>query len=289
MLTGHSCLRTFVRLSRRVARFRRSTTGTTWIQGVLDRVAGESGVSLIELLVALVAGLVVMGALYTILEVSLAQSTKIANETYADQLGRTAMTKMVDELHNACMSAEATPVRSYEKGETKKSNATKLIFIGTNSASPVPTASETYRHEIVWTKESGSSSSGTLTDYVSNGSTGTWPQISTWGAAKTELIATHISRRIVNGVSKPLFSYFKYASSSNKATGALEEMSLAKESNEELSEKTATEVAAVEINFNAGATSATASLERSVALSDLVTFAFSAPNQETPIKDAPCQ
>lgn len=252
--------------------------------------ARDAGFTLIELLVAMVAGMVVIGALYTIMEVSLAQSTKIANETYASQLGRTAMTKMVDELHDACMSSEATPVQSTEKGtETNRSNATKLIFINTISGAPVPSASETYKHEIVWGAESGSSTSGTLTDNVRSGATGTWPQISTWNAAVKEQIATHVTRRVLSGVSMPIFTYYRYASSSSKAAGALEEISLAKEASGELSEKSAAEAAAVEINFNAGATNATTSLERSIPLSDLVTFAFSAPNQETPIKDAPCQ
>jgi prepilin-type N-terminal cleavage/methylation domain-containing protein len=252
--------------------------------------SSETGFTLIELLVAMVAGLVVMGALYTILEVSLAQSTKIANETYADQLGRTAMTKIVDELHNACMSSEVTPIQSDEKaGEVDKSSATKLVFVNTISGNPVPAAGETYKHEIVWAAEPGSTTSGTLTDQVRAGTAGTWPKISAWSAAKEEQLATHITRRVVSGTTKPIFTYFKYAATSSEASGALEEISLAKETGEELSEKSATETAAVEVNFNAGATNANSSLERSIALSDRVTFAFSAPNQETPIKDAPCQ
>lgn len=251
--------------------------------------AADAGFTLIELLVAMLAGMVVIGALYTILEVSLAQSTKIANETYASQLGRTAMTKMVDELHDACMSSEVTPVQSYEGAESNRSNGTKLIFVNTLSGNPVPAASETYKHEIIWATEPGSTTSGTLTDYVRTGASGTWPKITTWSAAAKEQIAAHVQRRVISGTTKPVFSYYKYASTSSQAAGALEEIPLSKEPYEELSEKSAATVAAVEINFNAGATSAGASLERPVPLSDLVTFAFSAPNQETPIKDAPCQ
>lgn len=237
-----------------------------------------AGFTLIELLVAMVAGIVVIGALYTILEVSLVQSTKVANETYAGQLGRTAMTKIVDELHNACISSEFTPVQSTEKAG-EKSSGTKLIFINTYSKTPVPTVKEAYRHEIVWSAESGSTTRGTLTDNLRQGASGAWPNISTWAAATKELIGSHISL-----VNSKIFTYDKYGTSSSEAKGALEEIK-----SEELTEKSASEVAAVEVNFGAAASTANASLERSITLSDLVTFAFSAPSQETPIKDGPCQ
>lgn len=240
--------------------------------------ADAAGFTLIELLVAMVAGIVVIGALYTILEVSLVQSTKVANETYASQLGRTVMTKVVDELHNACISSEFTPVQSTEKAG-EKSTGTKLIFINTYSKEPVPAVKEAYKHEMVWTAESGSTTRGTLTDNVRQGATGTWPTVLTWGTATKELVGTRISL-----VNSKIFTYYKYGTSSSEEKGALEEIK-----SEELTEKSASEVAAVEVNFNAAASSANSSLERSITLSNLVTFAFSAPSQETPIKDGPCQ
>jgi prepilin-type N-terminal cleavage/methylation domain-containing protein len=237
-----------------------------------------AGFTLIELLVAMVAGIVVIGALYTILEVSLVQSTRVANETYAGQLGRTAMTKLVDELHNACISSEFTPVQSSEKAG-EKSNGTKLMFINTYSKEPVPTVKEAYRHEIIWSAESGSTTRGKLTDSVRQGAGGAWPNVSSWGTATSEPIGSYISL-----VKSKIFTYYKYGTSSSEAKGALEEIK-----SEELTEKSASEVAAVEVNFGAAATTAPSSLERSITLSDLVTFAFSAPSQETPIKDGPCQ
>jgi type II secretory pathway pseudopilin PulG len=242
--------------------------------------AADAGFTLIEQLVAMIAGIVVIGALYTILEVSLVQSTKVANETYASQLGRTVMTKVVDELHNACISSEFTPVQSNEKtGETNKSSVTKLIFINTNSKEAVPAVSEIYKHELVWSAETGSTTTGTLTDNIRKGTGGSWPSVSAWSTATKELIGTRISL-----VKSKIFTYYKYGSSSTEEKGALEEIK-----SEELTEKTAAEVAGVEVNFSAAGSSANSSLERSINLSDLVTFAFSAPSQETPIKDGPCQ
>lgn len=240
--------------------------------------AGTAGFTLIEMLVAMVAGIVVLGALYTILEVSLTQSTKVANETYAGQLGRTVMTKLVDELHNACISSEFTPVQSSEKAG-EKSTGTKLIFINTYSKAPVPEVKEAYKHEIVWSAESGSTTSGTLTDNVRQGASGSWPTVASWGTATKEQIGSRISL-----VKSKIFTYYKYGASSSETKGALEEIK-----SEELTEKSASEVAAVELNFGAAATAGNSSLERSITLSNLVTFAFSAPSQETPIKDGPCQ
>ena len=61
---------------------------------------------------AMVVGIVVTGALFAILEVSLHQTSRITDRVQATQLGRTAMTKMVDELHSGCLAREFAPVQA---------------------------------------------------------------------------------------------------------------------------------------------------------------------------------
>ena len=75
-----------------------------------------------ELVVAMAAGIVVTGALFAILDVSLHQSARITDKVQADQLGRTAMTAMTDELHSACIAPEVTPVQA-------ESSGTELRFV----------------------------------------------------------------------------------------------------------------------------------------------------------------
>lgn len=244
----------------------------------------ERGFTLVELLVAMVTGIVVIGALFTILEVSLAQSTKIANETYSDQIGRTALARIVDEMHDACIHSEFKPVEE-ESGKEKTGEAV-LTFVNTYSEAAAPEPKEIYQHRIVWKLESGSTKFGTLTEYVSTFSHGTWPEYTEAGTETKMLLASHIAQSESGGQKKPIFTYYRYGTEASLQRGTLTEIAL---SSGKLPEGAAKEVAAVEISFNAATTTAPSSLERSITLSNLTTFAFSAPNQELPIKDAPCQ
>lgn len=250
--------------------------------------ATDDGFTLIELLVAMIASVVVIGALLAILEISLAQSTKIANETYSDQLGRTAMTQIVSELHDACMYYEATPVREVKSSSYEKSGERELTFVNTGDQEPVPPLNQVFEHKIVWEQESGSKA-GSLVDYVSSGASGTWPNKITFGTPSKTVIATHISlgEVTVGGKAQNLiFQYYRYGTKEAEEFGTLKEIAM---ESGKLPEKAASEVAAVGISFKAASTSSPSRLERSIALSNRLTFAFSAPNQETPIKDAPCQ
>ncbi len=219
------------------------------------RLTDSSGFTLIELLVAMAASIVVIGALLTILEVSLAQSTKIANETYADQLGRTAMAKLVGEMHNACIHSEFKPVQ--EESGKEKTGENVLTFVNTGSKEAAPEAKETYEHRIVWKTEAGSSTSGTLTEYVATFAHGTWPEFTEPGTESKVLLASHVSK----AASHTIFTYYKYSEESSLKNGALTKIALTSGA---LPAKAAAEVAAVEINFVAAGSSDPSSLERSV-------------------------
>jgi hypothetical protein len=82
----------------------------------------ERGFTLVEALVAMVTGLVVVSAAFTILEVSLRQSTRIADRVSADQRGRVALEKVMLELHSSCVSNGANPILA-------NSSATNVKFL----------------------------------------------------------------------------------------------------------------------------------------------------------------
>src|SRR5271167_605218 len=73
--------------------------------------AAEHGTTLMELLVAMICSIIVLGALLAILEFSLGQESRIADAVQADQIGRTAMTGIVEDLHSGCAGNGATAIQ----------------------------------------------------------------------------------------------------------------------------------------------------------------------------------
>jgi len=230
------------------------------------------------MLVAMTAGIVVLGALFSIMELSLKQTARITNETYASQLGRTAMAKIISELHSACISPGYTPVLA-------GSSSDELLFRNaTGEEAVIQTA---YEHRIVW-----DSATSTLTDYSYRSNGGSWPEFTFPSTpTSTTRVASQISEMSSGGALVPIFRYYRYATattgeeSGSAPVSTLEETPLSTP----LSETAAKTVASVSVSFEATATSASSPLERSLPISNQVTFAFSAPNVEKPINDSPCQ
>ena len=98
----------------------------------------EEGFTLIELLVTMVAGIVVLMALLTIMDVTLQSTTRAFSQVDANNRARPAFTSIENELHSACFADEETPIQA-------GSNGTALIFLTSSGTSATPT--ETW-HEI---------------------------------------------------------------------------------------------------------------------------------------------
>jgi len=265
-----------------------------------SRAADERGFKLIEVLVAMVTGLVVAGALFAILEVSMKQSTQISDVAQATQLGRGTMTHVVDELRSACVSSKFKPVQS-------ESTESKLVFVnGYSESAEVPAVATTNfsgglsgvrKDEIVWSGVEG----GTLTDNVALGngeSAGSY----TFKASAPVRIGNNIrlAKEVVKGKEEtaPLYTYYEYAetpaTSTSAASSTLTKIAL---SGGKTLGTAAERVAAVSVDFNAAAPGTpvgkelnkTTEHDRSVNLNSAVTFAFSAPNSEATIKAGPCE
>jgi Tfp pilus assembly protein PilW len=246
------------------------------------------GFTLMETLIAMLTGFVVTGALFAILQVSTTQSSRISDVAQATQFGRTAMTHIVDETHSACLSSGFTPVQA-------ESTATKLIFVnGYGEKAEVPsvgtTATGVRKDEILW-----SESAQTLTDatYLSTGTTSKEEkEVYTWPAKPNYEV--RIGEHITKSGTTPIFQYYAYSTkpstSPTAPSSTLEETTLvgAKEA-KGLSSTEAPEVASVLISFKAAPRDGKTELGRAVSLSTQATFAFEAPNSETPISAAPCE
>jgi Tfp pilus assembly protein PilW len=248
-----------------------------------SRVRDHRGFTLVETLVAMLTGVAVTGALFAILEVSIHQTARINDVAQANQLGRTAMTRIVDELHSACIGQGFAPIQ-------ERSTERELRFVTAYSESSVIPASAVSEHLIVW-----SESAQTLTDFTYPASSGEATNFvfpTTASPAKGTLVAEHVARGESGGTPKPIFRYYKYAStptsSSETPEGTLSEVVLASETTALAA--TANEVAAVTVTFKTGPTDTTVWKGRVPSeFSAQNTFAFSEPAAEAPVQDAPCQ
>jgi Tfp pilus assembly protein PilW len=254
--------------------------------GPRQPIRDERGFTLIETLVALVTGVAVIGATFAIFEVTLHQSARLTDYAQANQLGRTAMTRIVDELHSACIAPAFKPV---QEGSTES----KLVFIDAYSEkAEIPSGERTRKDEVVWNEKS-------LTDYVYQSNGGTWPEFK-FAAEATPKAGTRfgetISRaEVENNESKvkekpPLFRYYDYATKpTTEASEPLSTLTEAKPPEKGFTKSEAEKVAAVQVSFRTGPTSANKEADRYVDLTDQVTFALTPARSEATIQDAPCQ
>ena len=248
------------------------------------RARDEHGFMLIEILIGLLSAVVVTGALFVILEVALHQTARIADVAQATQLGRTAMTNIVDKLHSVCLAPQFTPI---EAGSTEKS----LIFVGAYGKEAE--LSSAHREKIEWTGTS--STPGNLIDYYYPSTGGSWPNF-TFAATATPVGGTRIAEKVSQTETEakakvPIFQYYKYApkassAAENNPLGALEPVIPPAEG---LSAASAETVASVIVSFRTAPPNGNETIHRTVDLSNQVTFAFSAPDPEETLKGAPCQ
>jgi hypothetical protein len=197
------------------------------------------------------------------------------------------MTRIVDELHSACLAPGFTPIQSGSTASTE-STASQLWFVNAYSGAAVISGAE--EHEIVWNEKAG-----TLTDYTYKSTAGespnfTFPKLEPANATPTGgvLLASNVAQATDSGGKAiPVFKYYRYAtessSSSSTPLGTLTAMAAP------LTSTTAKEAASVLISFNAAPADGNTRPGRPIDLSAQVTFAFSAPNAEATITDSPCQ
>jgi type II secretory pathway pseudopilin PulG len=183
----------------------------------------EQGFSLIELLVAMLSSIVVLFTLYAIFNFTLNQETRITEVVQADQVGRTAMSKIIEELHSSCTGA--TPIQEPSGTLTsplEKSGARSMWFYSAygDTESGAATLPEVTEHDIVWTSNETSNTGeelGTLTDYAfKSESTSKFPEwkflpLKTSNAAKTTILAKDVIPNKINGEAT-IFQYYKYKS-----------------------------------------------------------------------------
>jgi hypothetical protein len=248
--------------------------------------AAERGSTLIEMLVTISTASVIMLALVAVLIFSTRQETHLTDVAQATQVGRLAMTKIVDELHSACVASSFTPIRI-------KSKANELRFVNAYSKEAVIAKGELDEHRIVWNEKAETLTDETYTATKEE----TWPYFEySTKPSSSVLLATHVSQMESGGKKVPIFQYYNYSTESNEsATTGVNQLNTTPLAfgAEGLEASTAASAASVLISFNASSstTGLGATLGKDVRepLQSQVTLSFSVPISEAESVDAPCQ
>ncbi|HSS41561.1 MAG TPA: hypothetical protein VLK37_03320 [Solirubrobacterales bacterium] len=156
-------------------------------------IGNEDGYTMIELMTALAAGVVVFAGLTLVIMATMHQSTRTQNRVHATQEARLVVQKVVTEMHSACVAAEVAPVQP-----NSNANAVAYVYQTGSGAALTPVL-----HEVVLS----GSSLNMLTYPATSGSTPSWTFSTTASATKT--LMTNVAP-VSTGA--PVFSYYAYGS-----------------------------------------------------------------------------
>jgi Tfp pilus assembly protein PilV len=159
----------------------------------LAPIQDQSGTTLVELLVATAAGLVIFMGLTMVVVASMHQTTRISHRVHATQEARTVLQRIVTELHSSCVAAEVAPIQP-------NSSATSLSYVYQTGSGAALTP---VLHQI---NLSGTTLS--LSTYLSaSGSTPQWKFNATPTPTTPTTLMTNVSP--VSGT-QPIFTYYKF-------------------------------------------------------------------------------
>jgi hypothetical protein len=165
----------------------------------LPTLSDERGTTLMEVIVALAAGIVVLTAISTVIMVSLRESTRVNARVDANQRARIALNDVINQLHSACIAPQIAPIQVGSTG-------TELNFIHQSGSGVSLTP--------VLSKISLSGTTLTQSDYAATGGLApTWTFAST--PSSTKQLMTKISP---TAPSSSIFSYYAYSGGAISAT-----------------------------------------------------------------------
>jgi prepilin-type N-terminal cleavage/methylation domain-containing protein len=252
------------------------------------RVGAERGFTLIEVIVAMITGVLVVGAAFSVLEISLRQSVRQSDYAQATQHGRLAMTKVMDELHSTCLAENFTPVQ-------KESTSTHLtVYDGYSEGTEFSGAATTLagaRKDDLYVEN------GKLYDKTALATSGTPGSLVFSAQPTTTILGEHVGAIESGGKTEApahYFRYFRYAPTSSTGTTTesttLEEIKPTNaESAKGITEAEAKEVAAVQVSFKVLPSDGNETVGRAINMTSQATFALSAPSSEAKIEAVPCE
>jgi Tfp pilus assembly protein PilW len=154
--------------------------------------ASEAGVTLVELLVTIMAGMVVVTALATVMIVTLHDTTRSFTLVDATERTRPAFEQVENQLHSACFADEQTPIQA-------GSNQNALIFLSAYGNAATPTA--------VWNEIDFSAS--TLTESTYSTVYSVVNNVPVWSRGTLQSTKTLLTN-VAQSNTTPVFQYFAY-------------------------------------------------------------------------------
>ena len=164
----------------------------------LGRFDSQRGTTLVELLVATSAGIIVMATLALVIIVVLHGTARVSARVEATQRARIAVTRVIEELHSACVAPKAAPVLEQSSGTTLRF----IHAVGTQGSQVAPVPTKT---EVKYVN-------GTLTQYDYAG-TGSYPNTTYAPTATATTLVTKVAPI------SPSTSIFSYYGSTNGTVG----------------------------------------------------------------------
>jgi len=251
----------------------------------------EHGTSLPEILVAMASASIIMIAMVALLQFTTTQASRITERVQSDRLGRTAMTRVVDELHSSCTGFGAQAIQGPSTTPTSplgSTGATNLWYVSAYGSSTSGSAVEktVYLHDISWAEEK-TSGQGTLTDYSFASVAGSGPGTASgnWefptlevAKAKPRVLATKVTPVTISGT-KTVFQYYTLSSATGSFTQLTEKIP---------AEAAASKIAKVAISFTQAPEGGETKLGRSVAFNDAVVLRLNPTETGAGAKDETC-
>jgi type II secretory pathway pseudopilin PulG len=250
----------------------------------------EGGFTLIELLVSMLTATIVFGAVLGLLEFAVRQQSRTTDRVQADQIGRLAMNKVMDELHSSCTGFGATAIQAPSTTPASplaSTGALNLWFLSAygNATSEQAVLSGVTEHDIRWSSTGTSNTGealGTLTDYAfasTGGSAPNWtfPALTIANAKATRLAPSVIPPKI-SGVST-IFQYYKYKSNGQPVALSAAELPTATSNKE---------VAKVTVSFTQAPENGDTQLGRLTSLSDSTVLRFNSTVNAAGAANVPC-
>jgi prepilin-type N-terminal cleavage/methylation domain-containing protein len=163
----------------------------------------EDGFTLLELLVSMVMMVVLTLAAFSFLQFTTEDVSHITERVHVDQAGRTALERIMLELHSACVTTPVVPIQE---------NSTAKVIKFTSQSGKESAFATVNEREIIYTAASGNKE-GTLEEkiYPSTGSEkeGIYP-FSTTASSTTKLLTGVEQTQYGSEPATPIFQYYRY-------------------------------------------------------------------------------